>query len=130
MSFGISVIFIISIIIIFLIIPSYNQFGIVVARDHNALHNPNRDQLQQQQQPLHQKAPTKLLSSPHKQQIISSTTQSTPVTSENQIIAPKVSTNPNKVVILTFGDGYQSQYTYAKPVLDKYLFADSIEGGK
>ena len=30
--------------------------------------------------------------------------------------------NPNKVAILTFGDGYQSQYTYAKPVLDKYGF--------
>jgi hypothetical protein len=125
LSFGISVIFIISIImIIFLIIPSYNQFGIVVALDHTALHNPNRDQLQQQQQqqPLHQKASTKLLSASHKQQIISSTTQSTPVTSAIQTIAPKVSTNPNKVVILTFGDGYQSQYTYAKPVLDKYGF--------
>jgi hypothetical protein len=123
LSFGISVIFIISIImIIFLIIPSYNQFGIVVALDHTALHNPNRDQLQQQQQPLHKKAPTKLLSASHKQQIISSTTQSTPVTSAIQTIAPKVSTNPNKVVILTFGDGYQSQYTYAKPVLDKYGF--------
>ena len=127
MSFGISVIFIISIIIIFLIIPSYNQFGIVVARDHTALHIPNRDRLQQQQQQQqqhrYQKAPTKLLSSSHNQQIISSTTQSTPVTSDNhQIIAPKVSTNPNKVVILTFGDGYQSQYTYAKPILDMYGF--------
>ncbi len=30
--------------------------------------------------------------------------------------------NANKVAILTFGDGYQSQYTYAKPVLDKYGF--------
>ncbi len=30
--------------------------------------------------------------------------------------------NANKVTILTFGDGYQSQYTYAKPVLDKYGF--------
>jgi hypothetical protein len=28
--------------------------------------------------------------------------------------------NLTKVVILTFGDGYQSQFTLAKPVLDKY----------
>ncbi|MER5190389.1 MAG: polysaccharide deacetylase family protein [Candidatus Nitrosocosmicus sp.] len=30
--------------------------------------------------------------------------------------------NNSKVVIITFGDGYASQYTYAKPVLDKYGF--------
>ncbi|MGN6346402.1 MAG: polysaccharide deacetylase family protein [Candidatus Nitrosocosmicus sp.] len=30
------------------------------------------------------------------------------------------STNANKVIILTFGDGYQSQYTIAKPILDEY----------
>jgi Polysaccharide deacetylase len=30
--------------------------------------------------------------------------------------------NTSKVVILTFGDGLQSQYIYAKPVLDKYGF--------
>ncbi|HEY6885400.1 MAG TPA: polysaccharide deacetylase family protein [Nitrososphaeraceae archaeon] len=30
--------------------------------------------------------------------------------------------NTGKVVILTFGDGLQSQYTYAKPILDKYGF--------
>jgi hypothetical protein len=30
--------------------------------------------------------------------------------------------NTGKVVILTLGDGLQSQYTYAKPILDKYGF--------
>ena len=30
--------------------------------------------------------------------------------------------NNNKVAILTFGDGFKSQYLYAKPILDKYGF--------
>jgi hypothetical protein len=30
--------------------------------------------------------------------------------------------NNDKVVIITFGDGLQSQYIYAKPILDKYDF--------
>jgi Polysaccharide deacetylase len=30
--------------------------------------------------------------------------------------------NTNNKVIITFGDGLQSQYTYAKPILDKYGF--------
>ena len=30
--------------------------------------------------------------------------------------------NNNKVVIINFDDSYKSQYTYAKPTLDKYGF--------
>jgi peptidoglycan/xylan/chitin deacetylase (PgdA/CDA1 family) len=32
----------------------------------------------------------------------------------------------NKVVILTFGDGRKSQFTNAKPILDKYGFKASF----
>ena len=32
------------------------------------------------------------------------------------------SPNQQKVVILTFDDGYESQYSNAKPILDKYGF--------
>jgi hypothetical protein len=45
--------------------------------------------------------------------------------STNVFGAPQISngiTNPQKVVILTFDDGYESQYSHAKPILDKYDF--------
>ncbi len=38
----------------------------------------------------------------------------------------KDSSNNNKVVILTFGNAPKSQYTYAKPILDKYGFKASF----
>jgi hypothetical protein len=41
-------------------------------------------------------------------------------TANNQGTTLNVPINPNKVVIITFGDGYQSQYSYGKPVLDRY----------
>jgi peptidoglycan/xylan/chitin deacetylase (PgdA/CDA1 family) len=34
--------------------------------------------------------------------------------------------NTNKLVFLNFDDGFQSQYTYAKPILDKYGFKASF----
>lgn len=34
--------------------------------------------------------------------------------------------NNNKIVILTFGDGWKNQYTAAKPILDKYGFKASF----
>jgi peptidoglycan/xylan/chitin deacetylase (PgdA/CDA1 family) len=57
----------------------------------------------------------------HEQQKQSPILQTSPsVISNNQGTISNVPVNPNKVVIITFGDGYQSQYTYGKPVLDKY----------
>ena len=41
-------------------------------------------------------------------------------TIENPGIVPNGPSNVNKVVILTFEDGYQSQYAIAKPILDRY----------
>jgi peptidoglycan/xylan/chitin deacetylase (PgdA/CDA1 family) len=34
--------------------------------------------------------------------------------------------NNSKLVILTFDDGFQTQYTYVKPILDKYNFKASF----
>jgi peptidoglycan/xylan/chitin deacetylase (PgdA/CDA1 family) len=34
--------------------------------------------------------------------------------------------NTSKLVFLNFDDGFQSQYTYAKPILDKYGFKASF----
>src|SRR5918992_750036 len=52
---------------------------------------------------------------------------SLPITTYSQLeIQQKESTSNNKVVILTFGNTPKSQYTEAKPILDKYGFKASF----
>ena len=52
---------------------------------------------------------------------------SLPITTYSQLeIQQKESSSNNKVVILTFGNGPKSQYTEAKPILDKYGFKASF----
>jgi peptidoglycan/xylan/chitin deacetylase (PgdA/CDA1 family) len=52
---------------------------------------------------------------------------SLPITTFGQLeIQQKESTSNNKVVILTFGNAPKSQYTEAKPILDKYGFKASF----
>jgi Polysaccharide deacetylase len=59
------------------------------------------------------------LSLPQPQPLSNSETTSS-TTTDNPGIVPSIASNFNKAVILTFGDGYQSQYTLGKPILDKY----------
>src|SRR5918999_235881 len=52
---------------------------------------------------------------------------SLPITTYSQLeIQQKESSTTNKVVILTFGNAPKSQYTEAKPILDKYGFKASF----
>jgi alpha-N-acetylglucosamine transferase len=52
---------------------------------------------------------------------------SLPITTYSQLeIQQKESSTTNKVVILTFGNAPKSQYTEAKPILDKYGFNASL----
>lgn len=94
-NFGINAIIIISIIVL-LMVSSLVNFWPITAKSH-IFHFSNR-----QQQPL---SLNRSSSEGNNQGTIFNNTN-----------------NANKVAILTFGDGYQSQYTYAKPVLDKYGF--------
>jgi peptidoglycan/xylan/chitin deacetylase (PgdA/CDA1 family) len=73
---------------------------------------------------------------PHNQQSLSSNSQVKNATVKNGssgqigssiMIEHKASvTNTPKVAILTFGDGWKSQFTNAKPILDKYGFKASF----
>jgi len=89
-----SIITIVSLGSILLFTNSSSMFLPIIARSH-ALNNVHQEQQPISQTPLR-------------------------ITTSNQESIPNVPTNNNKVVIITFGDGYQSQYTYTKPILDKY----------
>jgi peptidoglycan/xylan/chitin deacetylase (PgdA/CDA1 family) len=51
---------------------------------------------------------------------------SLPITTFGQLEIQQRESTSNKVVILTFGNAPKSQYTYAKPILDKYGFKASF----
>jgi peptidoglycan/xylan/chitin deacetylase (PgdA/CDA1 family) len=51
---------------------------------------------------------------------------SLPITTFGQSLDIQQKDSNNKVVILTFGNAPKSQYTYAKPILDKYGFKASF----
>ncbi len=44
----------------------------------------------------------------------------------SQYVLAQYTPEDNKIVILTFGDGWKSQFTAAKPILDKYGFKASF----
>jgi hypothetical protein len=68
--------------------------------------------------------PAPSLSSPNQEQQQSLSTLTSSVGGRNNqgTALNGFNNNTSKVVILTFGDGLQSQYIYAKPILDRYGF--------
>jgi peptidoglycan/xylan/chitin deacetylase (PgdA/CDA1 family) len=90
------------------------------SRDH--IHPPSTNHNQSHHSPLHnqQQSPSVSTQKPSLSQLLPSSNSKTTTSDNSPGILPAVPSNFNKVVILTFGDGYQSQYTIAKPILDRY----------
>jgi polysaccharide deacetylase len=68
-----------------------------------------------------------LPASPNKEEQQQSSASSSALTSVGEknsqgTVLNGINNNTSKLVIITFGDGLQSQYIYAKPILDKYGF--------
>lgn len=109
--FSISVIFIISMIVL-LIIAVHDKSGIVNASNSSSSSSSNHVSYSS----LKDNQPSQ--SSNHQPLLLPLSKSKT--TADNLGIVPNVPSNVTKAVIITFGDGYQSQYTYAKPILDRY----------
>jgi hypothetical protein len=123
---------ILSILFLFVFLLSIQYSGsywITMAHNHHTHHVSNM--LENQQQQHLSQIPSSAsssnfsssLQSMHKSMASSTSSPSSLTSTYNQKISssiPNVPINSNKVIILTFGDGYQSQYTLAKPILDQY----------
>jgi len=92
--------------------------------DHHIIHTSSIKDNQSHHSSHHQQqSPSVIAEKPslsHPQPLSNSKATTTATATDNPGIVPSIASNFNKAVILTFGDGYQSQYTLGKPILDKY----------